>query len=149
MGKRPEMQEVPRGGPSARAKSEIVTSLTEGNRAMRVAYDAEYSQRLHLVRENESMERESLAVEVEIKGLSDQQEDLSETVGRLTERHDGLESVVGDLNKERDTLSQQNREFADLQKGLDEEVSRLRKLQTDYMSAVGKFREARRKITGD
>ena len=144
MGKRPEGMEVPRIG----EKSQIVSALSEGNKAMRVAYDAEYSQRLQLVRENESMERESLAVEVEIKGLTDQGEDLQETVGTLTERREGLGSVVDDLTKERDTLTQQNKEFADLQTGLDAEVSRLRKLQQDYMSAVGKFREARRKITG-
>ncbi len=128
--------------------SRIVNALTEGNGAMRVAYDAEYTQRLQLVRENESMERETLSLEVEIKGLTDQGEDLDQTVHTLTGRRDGLKETVGDLTSERDTLAAQNKEFAELQQRLDDEVARLKRLQDDYMQAVGKFREARKKIAG-
>lgn len=145
MGKRPEPQETPQ----AQAKSQIVGALSEANAAMKVAYDAEYGQRLQLVRENESMERETLTLEVEIKGLSDRGEELGGTVETLTERHDGLKDVVDHFTEERNGLATQNTELANLQKELEAEVTRLRRLQQDYMSAVGKFREARRKITGD
>ena len=146
MGKRKEEQAGKKEAPGG--ASRIVASLTEGNQAMRLAYDAEYSQRLQLVRENEAMERETLALEVEIKGLTDRGEDLDQTVLTLTARRDGLKEKVDGLTAERDTLAAQNAELADLQKRLDDEVARLTKLQGDYMQAVGKFREARKKIAG-
>ncbi len=141
MGKKPQAQEGSQSG--------IVAALSGGNKAMKVAYDAEYDQRLQLVRENEAMERETLVVEVAIKGLTDQGRDLRETVGALTERHDGLKEKVDALTKERDGLAEENTQLADLRKQLDEEVTRLQRLQQDYVNAVGKFREARRKIAGD
>ena len=144
MGKKP----AERGAPQPEGQSEIIPALSKANEAMKIAYDAEYGQRLQLVRENEAMERESLAVEVHIKGLTDQGEDLDEVVGRLTERRDALKEKVDGLTGERDSLASENAELGDLQKQLDAETSRLRKLQEDYMSAVGKFREARKKITG-
>lgn len=147
MGKRPEPQAAAPG--QAQARSEIVAALGDANKAMKVAYDTEYGQRLQLVRENEAMERETLAVEVEIKGLTDRRKELQETVATLAERHDEIRDVVNHFTEERDGLADNNKELAGLQKQLDEEVSRLKRLQQDYMSAVGKFREARKKITGD
>ena len=155
MGKRPEPQAVAPGQPQtqtqtqAQARSEIVAALGDANKAMKVAYDTEYGQRLQLVRENESMERETLALEVEIKGLTDREKELQGTVATLSERHDELRDVVNHSTEERDGFAENNKELASLQKQLDEEVTRLKRLQQDYMSAVGKFREARKKITGD
>jgi len=153
MGKRPEPQAAApgqaQGQTQAQARSGIVTALGDANKAMKVAYDTEYGQRLQLVRENEAMERETLALEVEIKGLTDREKELQETVATLSERHDEIRDVVNHQTEERDGFAENNKELASLQKQLDEEVTRLKRLQQDYMSAVGKFREARKKITGD
>jgi chromosome segregation ATPase len=153
----------------------LATAVAAANDKVAEVHQAEHSWRLDLLKENETLSRETVDTEVEIRRLQNEQESLTarlkelsaqrgkaaKAVEELTKQVSDLEKardlaearrsdleaqakqldrVVKDLDRDNGALARDNAKLDKQREKLVEDVDRLKKLKTDYLSAINKFK---------
>ncbi len=120
--------------------------LEELSKLIKPAYEDEYRQRLRLMRENESMSRECIAIEEEIREHQDKHAKLTETVTALRQNRDELQQQVDELISQRTSLASGIEKLSASKKSLVDELIRLRKQHRAHVGAIDKFQDERRNL---
>ncbi len=137
MGKKPEEAAV------AAPEEEVVKEL---QKLIKPTYEPEFRERMRLMRENESMSRECVQIEIEIRGHQDKHEKLTETVTALRQQRDERQRRVDGLTSQRSSLASEIEKLSAAKKGLEDELVRLRKEHRAHVTAIDKFQDERREL---
>ena len=109
-------------------------------------YEPEFRQRMRLMRENESMSRECVEIEIEIREHQTKHEKLTETVTSLRGRRDELQKRVDGLTSNRSSLASEIENLSASKKALEDELVRLRKKHRGHVTAIEKFQGQRKRL---
>ena len=130
-----------------RARAEIDGDVQKVNEQLQAIVGEEHQRRLAYLKRNEEITRQTVDVEVEIRRLQNIIEQSSMRLASLNDQRVELEGNQRRLNREvedmtldDDGLKEENAKLGTQRTSLDQEVSRLKKLKADYISAIGKFK---------
>jgi chromosome segregation ATPase len=129
-----------------RQREDLDNDMNKVNKELGAIVEEQHQRRLALLKANEDVTREIVDVEVEIRRLenlieqgSRQFASLSDQRVELEGNHRRLKRDVEDLSREDGALNDENKTLSSERSALDEEVTRLKKLKADYLSALSKF----------
>jgi len=130
-----------------RARAEIDGDVQKVNEQLQAIVGEEHQRRLAYLKRNEDITRQTIDVEVEIRRLQNIIEQSSMRLASLNDQRVELEGNQRRLNREDedmtrddDGLKEEDAKLSAQRTALDQEVSRLKKLKADYISAIGKFK---------
>ena len=124
-------------------EEEVVKEL---QKLIKPTYEPEFRQRMKLMRENESMSRECVEIEVEVREHQDKHEKLTEAVTSLRSGRDELQKRVDGLTSNRSSLASEIENLSASKKGLEDELIRLRKRHRGHVEAIDKFQGERKRL---
>ena len=124
-------------------EDEVVKEL---QKLIEPTYEPEYRQRMRLMRENESMSRECVQIEMEIREHQDKHEKLTETVTALRQKRDELQKRVDGLAASRSSLASTIENLSASKKDLEDELVSLHKRHRGHATAIEKFQDQRKKL---
>ncbi len=134
-------------GKSLRAREDVDKDTQKVNDQLSGIVEEQHQRRLALLKQNEEITRESVDVEVEIRRLNNVIEQSTMRLASLSDQRVELEGnqrrltrEVQDMTRDDDGLNEENERLSAERSALDQEVSRLKKLKADYISAIGKFK---------
>ena len=120
--------------------------VKELQKLIKPTYEDEFRQRMRLMRENESMSRECVQIEIEIREHQDKHEKLTEAVTTLRARRDELQKRVDGLTSKRSSHASTIEKLSASKKGLEDELVRLRKRHRAHATAIEKFQDKRKRL---
>ncbi len=129
--------------PQLTPEDDVVKEL---QKLIKPTYEPEFRQRMRLMRENESMSRECVEIEVEIREHQGKHETLTETVTSLRGRRDELQKTVDDFTSKRSSLASEIEKLSASKKGLEDELVRQRKKHRGHVTAIEKFQGERKRL---
>lgn len=124
-------------------EEEVVKEL---QKLIKPTYEDEFRQRMRLMRENESMSRECVQIEIEVREHQDKHEKLTEAVTSLRSGRDELQKRVDGRTSERSSLASTIEKLSASKKGLEDELVRLRKQHRAHATAIEKFQDKRKRL---
>lgn len=130
-----------------RPRDELDKDTQKVNDQLAGIVDEQHQRRLAFLKKNEDITRETVDVEVEIRRLQNVIEQSTMQLASLNDQRVDLEGAqrrlqreVEDLTREDDGLKGENEALGTERTMLDQEVTRLKKLRADYISAIAKFK---------
>jgi chromosome segregation ATPase len=133
-----------------RARADVDSDTQKVNEQLEGIVTEEHQRRLAYLKRNEDITRETVDVEVEIRRLQNVIEQSTMQLASLNDQRVELEGnqrrlkrEVGDMTRDDDGLREENEKLGSERESLDREVTRLKKLKADYISAIAKFKGER------
>ena len=130
-----------------RAREDLDRDTEKVNTQLASIVDEQHQRRLAFLKRNEDITRETVDVEVDIRRLQNVIEQSTMQLAALNDQRVDLEGSqrrlqreATDLTRDDDALNSENEKLGSERTSLDQEVSRLKKLKADYISAIAKFK---------
>jgi chromosome segregation ATPase len=135
------------GAKELRARADVDGDTQKVNDQLEGIVAEEHQRRLAYLKRNEDITRETVDVEVEIRRLQNVIEQSTMQLASLNDQRVELEGnqrrlkrEVGDMTRDDEGLKEENEKLSSERTALDHEVTRLKKLKADYISAIAKFK---------